>query len=77
MHPDVLTTGQIASICRISQQSVIRMAESGGLKFYRVPGSTHRRFMVNDVRSFMTRHEIPIEWLEEYLKAHRPPTESS
>jgi excisionase family DNA binding protein len=77
MHPDLLTTGRIAKICRISQQSVIRIAESGELKFYRVPGSTHRRFMVKDVRSFMERHQIPIEWLDEYLQAHRPPTESS
>jgi excisionase family DNA binding protein len=76
MHPDLLTTGQIATICRVSQQTVIRVAESGDLKFFRVPGSTHRRFMVDDVRRFMTAHEIPVQWLDEYLTAHRTPPES-
>jgi excisionase family DNA binding protein len=76
MHPDLLTTGQIAKICRLSQQTVIRVAESGALKCFRVPGSTHRRFMVDDVRRFMTASEIPVQWLDEYLKAHRAPPES-
>lgn len=69
MHPDVLTTGQVAKICRISQQSVIRCADDGALKCFRVPGSTHRRIMVDDVRSFMTQNNIPVEWLDDFLKS--------
>ena len=76
MHPDVLTTGQIATICRISQQTVIRVTTNGTLKCFRVPGSTHRRFMVHDVRRFMTANEIPVQWLDDYLKDHRTPPES-
>lgn len=77
MHPDVLTTGQIATICRISQQTVIRCANEGKLICFRVPGSTHRRFMVEEVRKFMSQHAMPAEWLEEHLKAKRSSTESS
>ncbi|MEY4699917.1 MAG: DNA-binding response regulator MtrA [Pseudomonadota bacterium] len=76
MHRDVLTTGQVAAICHVSQQTVIRVADNGSLKGFRVPGSTHRRFMVDDVRRFMTAHNIPVEWLDEWLTTHRAPPES-
>ena len=75
MHPDVFTTGQVAMICRISQQSVIRCANDGRLNCFRVPGSTHRRFTATEVRKFMVQHEMPVEWLDDHLKA-KPSTGS-
>ena len=39
----VFTTGDVADICKLSQQTVIRCFDSGRLRGYRVPGSKFRR----------------------------------
>ncbi len=38
----VLTTGEAAELCRVSQQTIIRCFDSGQLKGLRVPGSRFR-----------------------------------
>ena len=40
---NVYTTGEVADICKVSQQTVIRCFDSGKLKGFRVPGSRFRR----------------------------------
>ncbi len=69
MYTDVFTTGQVAEILRVSKQTVIRCADEGTLRCFRVPGSKHRRIRVDDVRSFMTQNNIPVEWLDDFLKS--------
>lgn len=60
----VFTTGEVASICNVSQQTIIRCFDNGRLKGFRVPGSRFRRIPVDALRAFMRENEIPLENLE-------------
>jgi two-component system OmpR family response regulator len=72
MYTDVFTTGQVAKILRVSQQTVIRCTKQGTLKFYRIPGSRHRRFSLASVQEFMRDNNIPVEWLTEHVAQTGP-----
>lgn len=65
-HPlkDVYTTGEVAEICKLSQQTVIRCFDSGRLGGYRVPGSRFRRIPREALIQFMKEHNIPLDSLE-------------
>lgn len=60
----VYTTGEVADICKISQQTVIRCFDSGRLKGFRVPGSKFRRVPRSELVRFMQANNIPVENLE-------------
>ncbi|MEX2214542.1 MAG: response regulator [Phycisphaeraceae bacterium] len=60
----VFTTGEAASICKVSQQTIIRCFDSGRLKGFRVPGSRFRRIPREELIRFMRENEIPTEALE-------------
>lgn len=60
----VFTTGEVADICKISQQTVIRCFDSGRLKGFRVPGSKFRRVPRAELVRFMKSNNIPIENLD-------------
>lgn len=60
----VFTTGEVADICQISQQTVIRCFDSGKLKGFRVPGSKFRRIPRESLVLFMTENQIPLANLE-------------
>lgn len=60
----VFTTGEVAQICKVSQQTVIRCFDSGRLKGFRVPGSRFRRIPRDSLISFMKANSIPLEKLE-------------
>lgn len=60
----VYTTGEVAEICKISQQTVIRCFDSGRLKGFRVPGSKFRRVPRAELVRFMKANNIPLENLE-------------
>jgi excisionase family DNA binding protein len=60
----VFTTGEVAEICRISQQTVIRCFDNGKLKGFRVPGSRFRRIPRDSLVEFMQANEIPVEQLD-------------
>lgn len=57
----IFTTGEVAEICRISQQTVIRCFDSGKLRGFRVPGSRFRRIPRESLMEFMQEHQIPVE----------------
>lgn len=57
----IFTTGEVADICRISQQTVIRCFDSGKLGGFRVPGSKFRRIPREALLEFMRQHSIPVE----------------
>lgn len=59
----VFTTGEVAEICQISQQTVIRCFDSGKLRGFRVPGSKFRRIPREALLEFMEAHQIPVETL--------------
>src|SRR3990172_4424020 len=60
----VFTTGEVAQICKVSQQTVIRCFDSGRLKGFRVPGSRFRRVPREALVSFMKANQIPLDHLD-------------
>lgn len=60
----VFTTGEVAHICKVSQQTVIRCFDSGRLKGFRVPGSRFRRIPREALISFMKSNQIPLDALD-------------
>jgi excisionase family DNA binding protein len=61
---EVFTTGQVAEICQISQQTVIRCFDNGRLKGFRVPGSRFRRVPRDSLLQFMKDNGIPLARLQ-------------
>ena len=59
----VFTTGEAASICKVSQQTIIRCFDSGRLKGFRVPGSRFRRIPRESLVLFMRENDIPCDVL--------------
>lgn len=53
------TTGDVARICQVTKRTVIVWIDSGKLKGYRIPGSTHRRVSAAALRDFLRVHRIP------------------
>jgi two-component system, OmpR family, response regulator len=60
----VFTTGEVAEICKISQQTVIRCFDNGRLRGFRVPGSRFRRVPRDALINFMKTNNIPLENLD-------------
>ena len=60
----VFTTGEVAQICKVSQQTVIRCFDSGKLNGFRVPGSRFRRIPRDALVAFMKTNQIPMDQLE-------------
>ena len=61
----VFSTGEAATICKISQQTIIRCFDSGKLEGFRVPGSRFRRIPRESLAKFMRENEIPLGLLED------------
>lgn len=55
----VFTTGEAASLCKVSQQTIIRCFDSGRLNGFRVPGSRFRRIPRAELLRFMRENDIP------------------
>ncbi len=60
----VFTTGEVAEICKVSQQTIIRCFDSGKLGGFRVPGSKFRRIPRDALIAFMKENNIPLDLLE-------------
>ena len=54
----VLTTGDIAAHCHVSQETVANWIRRGQLKAYATPGR-HRRVHISDFRDFLSEHGMP------------------
>jgi len=61
---DLFTTGDVAEICRISQQTVIRCFDAGRIEGFRVPGSKFRRIPRQKLIKFMKENDVPLDNLE-------------
>ncbi|MCA9243829.1 MAG: response regulator, partial [Phycisphaerales bacterium] len=55
---------EVAEICNISQQTVIRCFDKGALRGYRVPGSRFRRIPRDSLIQFMKDNGIPLTQIE-------------
>jgi excisionase family DNA binding protein len=64
LNKTVFTTGEVASICNVSQQTVIRCFDSGRLRGFRVPGSKFRRIPREALIQFMKENGIPLDRLD-------------
>ena len=60
----VFTTGEVARVCKVSQQTVIRCFDSGKLRGFRVPGSRFRRIPREALITFMKENQIPLDQLD-------------
>jgi excisionase family DNA binding protein len=60
---EVLTTGDVARLCRVTIRTVIKWYEQERLEGYRLPGSRDRRFTRVAVERFMRSNEIPLDLL--------------
>ena len=60
----IFTTGEAATLCKVSQQTIIRCFDSGRLAGFRVPGSRFRRIPREALMSFMRQNGIPTDALE-------------
>lgn len=61
---DLLTTGEAAEICRVSQQTIIRCFDAGRLEGFRIPGSKFRRIPRQSLIKFMKANDIPLDSIE-------------
>jgi excisionase family DNA binding protein len=61
---ELFTTGEVAEICKVSQQTIIRCFDAGRIEGFRVPGSKFRRIPRQNLIKFMKENEIPLENLE-------------
>ena len=58
---DILTTGEAAEICQISQQTIIRCFDAGILEGFRIPGSRFRRIPRQSLLNFMLERHLLID----------------
>ena len=58
---DILTTGDVASICKCSHDTVKRWLEGERLPGHRLPLQGQWRILPKDLLQFMERHGIPID----------------
>ena len=56
----ILTTGDVAKICRVAPRTVSKWYDAGRLKGYRLPGSLDRRIPRDEVIRFLKEHGIPL-----------------
>ncbi len=60
----VFTTGEVAEVCQISQQTVIRCFDNARIKGFRIPGSRFRRVPREFLVLFMKENGIPLSRLQ-------------
>lgn len=63
-NKEVLTTGQVAKICKVAPRTVSKWFDTGQLRGYRIPGSKDRRIPLQQLVRFMKVHGIPLNGLE-------------
>lgn len=60
----VLTTGQVAKICRVAPRTVSKWFDRGQLQGYKIPGSRDRRIPIKQLLQFMKEHGLPTDAIE-------------
>ncbi len=65
---DVLTTGEVARICKVAPRTVTKWFDSGQLRGYRIPGSKDRRIPVNQLIRFMRQNNMPRDGMLHFTK---------
>ncbi|MBI5091597.1 MAG: response regulator, partial [Candidatus Hydrogenedentes bacterium] len=65
MKNKVFTSGEVATICGVSADTVSRWFDLGQIDGYRLGPGGDRRIPYDSLRRFMLSHGIPLERLEE------------
>ena len=65
---DVLTTGEVAKICKVAPRTVTKWFDSGQLRGYKIPGSKDRRIPINMLLRFMKLNSIPLDGIMNFTK---------
>lgn len=61
---DILTTGEVAQICKVAPRTVSKWVDTGQLRGYRIPGSRDRRVPLQQLIRFMRAHGMPLDNLD-------------
>ena len=64
---NVLTTGEVAIICKVAARTVSKWIDCGRLEGYRIPGSRDRRVTHEALENFMRKHSLPLAGFAEAL----------
>ena len=67
-NKEVLTTGEVARICKVARRTVTKWFDSGQLRGYRIPGSKDRRVPVSQLVRFMRQNNIPLTGMAQFTK---------
>jgi excisionase family DNA binding protein len=67
-NKDVLTTGEVAKICKVAPRTVTKWFDSGQLRGYRIPGSKDRRIPVGQLVRFMRQNSMPLDGMMHFTK---------
>jgi len=67
-NKDVLTTGEVARICKVAPRTVTKWFDSGQLRGYRIPGSKDRRIPVTQLIRFMRQNNMPLDGMMHFTK---------
>lgn len=67
-NKDVLTTGEVARICKVAPRTVTKWFDSGQLRGYRIPGSKDRRIPINQLMRFMRQNNMPLDGMLHFTK---------
>jgi len=64
LRKKAFTTGEVAKLCNVTINTVVKWFESGELKGYKLPSSGARRIPREELVKFMKKHGIPTGELE-------------
>jgi len=67
-NKDVLTTGEVARICKVAPRTVTKWFDSGQLHGYRIPGSKDRRIPITQLIRFMRQNNMPLDGMLHFTK---------
>jgi len=67
-NKDVLTTGEVARICKVAPRTVTKWFDSGQLHGYRIPGSKDRRIPISQLMRFMRQNNMPLDGMLNFTK---------
>jgi len=65
---DILTTGDVARICKVAPRTVTKWFDTGQLLGYRIPGSKDRRIPLDGLVRFMRQNNVPLDGLSQHAQ---------
>ena len=64
-----ITTGEAARLCGVGIHTIVGWCITELVKFYSIPGSTHRRVSVHSLRSLLRKSKMPTDLLDKEYPA--------